>query len=119
MKKSLFLILISVFIISVAIVMYQKIASQPQTNTKEETSIEKTAILEAQKTYNQFRQEGLNLSNGPCLSNHLIPDWALDIAHNPRVETDDLPENQCADYREGKVHHFVELDPTGNLIRAI
>ena len=31
-----------------------------------------------------------DLSNGPCLSNEVVPDWVADIAHNPRQEVDDL-----------------------------
>jgi len=65
--------------------------------------------------------ENLSLSNGPCLSNSLpdAPDWVCDIAHMPREPLDNLPENQCNAFREGKAHHFVELDETCNLIRAI
>ena len=65
----------------------------------------------------QFQMEA-DLSAGPCLSNNVIPDWVADIAHSPRQEVDDKPENQCSAYREGTAHHFVELDAEGNLIRA-
>jgi hypothetical protein len=43
---------------------------------------------------------------------------SADIAHYPRLAIDDDPANQCAAYRDGTTHHFVELDPEGNLIRA-
>ena len=59
-----------------------------------------------------------DLSVGPCLADSLIPDWVADIAHNPRAAVDDDPANQCPAYRAGTAHHFVELDPEGNLIRA-
>ena len=61
-----------------------------------------------------------DLSRGPCLSESLpgLSDWAVDIAHDPRQPIDDLPANQCASVRSGEVHHFVELSPTGQLIRA-
>ncbi len=49
-----------------------------------------------------------------------LPDWVCDIAHSPRQsEIDDLPENQCSAYREGRAKHFVEVDMNCNLIRAI
>lgn len=76
------------------------------------------AIQKAQEVYRQAQQQNLDLSSGPCLSNNLIPDWVLDIAHNPRTSVDDQPENQCPAFRSGQAHHFVELDPDGNLIRT-
>src|SRR5947199_39878 len=76
------------------------------------------AINQAHYTYQLQKSQGVNFKNGPCLTNALIPDWVLDIAHNPRIPTDNLGANQCSALLEGKAHHFVELDPDGNLIRA-
>ncbi len=76
------------------------------------------AVALAQELYEQKKKEGMNFENGPCLANDLMPDWVADIAHYPREKADDLPENQCSAFREGKAHHFVELDPEGNLIKA-
>jgi hypothetical protein len=61
---------------------------------------------------------GDDFSAGPCLSEHVIDDWVVDIAHNPRTDADNQPENQCQNYRNGTAHHFVELDLEGNLVRA-
>ena len=77
-----------------------------------------TAINQAKFLYRQREAEGQDFSNGPCLSNALMPDWVADIAHKPRIPADDLPGNQCPAFREGRASHFVELDPEGNLIRA-
>ena len=77
------------------------------------------AIRVAKELYQQKKAEGLDFSNGPCLSDEIIPDWCVDIAHWPRQPIDNRPENQCRSYREGRVHHFVELDEDGNLIRAM
>lgn len=77
-----------------------------------------TAINQAKYVYSQRKAQGMDFSSGPCLSDALMPDWVLDIAHSPRQPIDDLPSNQCPAYREGRAHHFVELDPEGNLIRA-
>lgn len=77
------------------------------------------AIAKAKTIFTQQVIEGVDLTPGPCLSNNLIPDWVADVVHNPRTEIDNLPENQCSAYREGTAHHFVELDPSGNLIRAL
>jgi len=76
------------------------------------------AISLAKELFKQKRQEGLDMSQGPCLSEEIIPDWCVDVAHSPRVGVDNLPQNQCRSYRVGRVHHFVELDPDGNVIRA-
>jgi hypothetical protein len=61
-----------------------------------------------------------DLSSGPCLSESMpgLSDWAVDIAHEPRQTVDDQPANQCQSVRDGDTHHFVELTPAGQLIRA-
>lgn len=78
---------------------------------------------EADKAVNQaqyifkIKEEGEDFQNGPCLSNDLLPNWVADIAHVPRLAIDDLPENQCSAYLEGRAKHFVELSTEGQLIR--
>jgi hypothetical protein len=76
------------------------------------------AIEAAQQAYTQERARGTDFTNGPCIADEVIDDWSVDIAHDPRTDVDDQPENQCQAYRDGKTHHFVELDPDGKLIRA-
>ncbi len=71
--------------------------------------------LRARLRYNEAVAKKIDLSTGPCLG-IIADDWVLDIAHLPREDVDNLPENQCADYREGKVHHFVEMTPKGEVI---
>lgn len=65
----------------------------------------------------------VDLSNGPCLSDDnprwKISDWVCDVAHSPRETVDNLPENQCQEFREGKASHFVEIDPNCNFIKAV
>ena len=76
------------------------------------------AVNQAQYFYRQKKARNEDFSNGPCLSNALMPGWVVDIAHNPRLAMDDLSQNQCAAYLEGSAQHFVELDIDGNLIRV-
>lgn len=76
------------------------------------------ATERALEAYRQKKTTSDSLEQGPCLTETLMPDWVADIAHNPRQPVDDQPENQCQSYLEGKTHHFVELDPQGNIIRA-
>lgn len=76
------------------------------------------AVNQAKLLYRQKKQLGEDLSNGPCLSNALMPGWVADLVHSPRLPADDLPENQCPAYREGGASHFVELDLEGELVRV-
>lgn len=76
------------------------------------------AIAKAYELYRQAIFDGTDLSQGPCLSNKVIDGWVADIAHDPRQDVDNDPANQCSAYRSGEAKHFVELDPSGALIRA-
>jgi hypothetical protein len=65
-------------------------------------------------------EKGENLSAGPCLANPINnTDYVCDVAHSPRQKTDNLPENQCSAYREGKAHHFVEVTPECEVIKSV
>lgn len=75
------------------------------------------AVTAAQEAYAESKAEGVDFTNGPCLG-VVMENWVADIAHDPREDVDDDPENQCEAYRSGEADHFVELDPEGNLIRA-
>ena len=80
-------------------------------------TVKEAAIEKAKELYTQKKAAGENFGDGPCLG-VIMNDWVADIAHSPRLPIDNRPENQCPEYRAGEVHHFVELDPEGNLIRA-
>lgn len=84
---------------------------------KEETA-EQMAIIQCQELFQLKMAEGVDMSPGPCLSNDLIPDWVCDVAHNPRQEMDNDPDNQCSAFEEKKAHHFVELDQSGQVIQV-
>jgi len=79
------------------------------------------AIEECMKACREASISGKDLSNGPCLLNPIpnLENWVCDVAHSPRQPIDNLPENQCSSFREGKASHFVEVDPACNFIRAI
>lgn len=55
--------------------------------------------------------------NSQCLGT--CGDYAVDVVHIPRNQDDDKLENQCEDYREGKVQHFIELDRDGEIVRVM
>lgn len=109
------------FFLSLVVVMGVALITLYINNTSP-TSVKKseldTAINQAKYLYRSAKEQGRDFSSGPCLSNALMPNWVADIAHHPRQAIDDLPENQCPAYREGRAQHFVELDTEGNLIRA-
>ncbi|MGH3031972.1 MAG: hypothetical protein ACRDNE_14655, partial [Gaiellaceae bacterium] len=71
----------------------------------------------AKAAHAEAEAERVDFSRGPCLG-VVLEGWVADVAHDPREDVDDEPENQCAAYRSGEAEHFVELDPDGNLIRA-
>ena len=79
------------------------------------------AITAARVAYESAKAMGIDLRLGPCIADPLPGlggDWVADVAHDPRRPVDDEPTNQCAHFRSGQSHHFVELDPQGRLIRA-
>ncbi|NPA76343.1 MAG: hypothetical protein GXN93_01135 [Candidatus Diapherotrites archaeon] len=73
---------------------------------------------------NAAKKAGVSMQNGPCLSDLYspewnIPDWVCDVAHNPRQPVDNIPQNQCKPFLEGKAHHFVEVDENCHVIRIV
>ncbi len=64
------------------------------------------------------KEKGVNLSNGPCLSNNIAPGWVCDVAHYPREPIDNDPQNQCPAYGKN-ASHFVEVTPDCKFIRAV
>lgn len=76
------------------------------------------AVNQAHKVYQQKKELGEDFTAGECLTNDLLPEWVADIAHSPRQNIDNEPQNQCQAYLEGRATHFVELDPEGNVLRV-
>lgn len=111
MQKELLLALaLSTIIITASLVLIK--------NSSPSKSEIDSATNQAKYIYTDMKARGMDFSQGPCLSNALMEDWVLDIVHKPRLPIDDLSENMCPAYKEGRAKHFVELDVDGNLIRA-
>lgn len=83
----------------------------------EKRAVKDIAVAQTQELCRQKLSLGEDLTVGPCLG-IMAPDWVGDVAHNPRQAVDNLPENQCPEFREGKAHHFVEVDPACNFIKV-
>lgn len=76
------------------------------------------AVIKCQDLCQQeSTNDGQGFDVGPCLSNAIAPDWVCDVAHKPRQTVDDDPAHQCSAVREGKAHHYVEVDGNCNIIK--
>ncbi len=74
---------------------------------------QKAAIACASDKFLNFTEE----KNSQCLG--ICGNYAVDIVHVPRTEEDNLTENQCEDYGNGVVNHFIELDKDGEIVRVV
>lgn len=110
-------ILFALSLISILLIAYLTLVLSDSPRKGVPKSEVETAVNQANYFYLQKKQRGEDFSTGPCLSNDLMPGWVVDIVHSPRQAIDDLAENQCSSYLEGRSKHFVELDTLGNLIR--
>jgi len=81
-------------------------------NVKEQQN----AISCAENLYEQEKTKGIEF-NSQCLE--ICGNYAVDIVHVPRADEDNKAENQCENYRQGKVKHFIELDKDGNVVRVV
>jgi hypothetical protein len=48
----------------------------------------------AQQAYERAKAAGVDMSRGPCLG-VMKPGWVADVAHDPRQDVDDEPENSA------------------------
>lgn len=73
------------------------------------------AINCAGNLYQEKKNSGMQF-NSQCLG--ICGNYAVDVVHVPRIEEDNLIENQCIDYVEGKAKHFIELDKEGEIVKV-
>jgi hypothetical protein len=78
---------------------------------------DEATIRLAKSAYTKALFNGVDLRRGPCLG-VIKKDWVADVVHEPRKDIDDKPANQCAAYRDGRAHHFVELNRHGDYVRS-
>lgn len=132
--KRVYTIIIALIVLIVAALLYLFVAHKPATAPQNYSANQPQvaspsastasfagsdeALKNALNLYIAKKQAGVDFSMGPCLGK-IADDWVADIAHNPRFPVDDLPQNQCEDFRTGRAHHFIELDESGNLIRSL
>jgi len=81
--------------------------------------LEQQEIIDAALSlYEQKKGEGMEF-NSQCLGTLEEFGYVLDIVHVPRNEEDNRSENQCEDFKQGIVNHFIELDKDGNIVRIV
>lgn len=114
-REKLFLLVLGVVLVTAFLVIK---TNKAPVYKKGASATYDSAIATAVALYKKASLAGVDMSGGPCLTNDLIPGWVVDIVHSPRDSSDDLPENQCRAYLEGRATHFVELDTNGNLVRV-
>ena len=110
MKYVIIIALIAV-VITVVILAFSQNTKNTSPDILKYQDIEEKAI----SLYLKKKKENINFNNGPCLGT--IDGYAIDIAHSPHQTVDDLSKNQCPDYINGKISHFIELTPGGSIIR--
>lgn len=76
------------------------------------------AKAKAIELFKEKKEEGLSVAKGPCLSEEIIPGWAVDIVNVPKNDFDKDPANQCQSLVNNQVKHFVELNKKGEVVRA-
>ena len=110
------LAIIVVVIVTVGIVYIFVVPRGPEVTDADRARFACLFLCKAAQT------EGRHLENGSCLSSGLkawdIEDWVCDVAHRPRQDVDNLPENQCPEYGAG-ASHFVEVSSECEFIRTV
>jgi hypothetical protein len=128
-KRTIPIIIALVFVLAVALILIRSpeddwikneqgvyVEHGAPAQTPPEVSSQKQIINKAQELYQTKKAEGLEFSS-QCLGT--VENYAVDIVHVPRSAEDNLVENQCEDFRSGKVSHFIELDKDGNVVRIV
>lgn len=82
-------------------------------NISEQVLQQQEAINCALDKFNNFTEE----INSQCLG--VCGDYAVDIVYVPRTAEDNLAENQCEEYRNGNVNHFIELNKNGDIVKIV
>ncbi|MDI6738140.1 MAG: hypothetical protein QME12_06535 [Nanoarchaeota archaeon] len=101
-------------LLSGCVMMTAKMASPPKVVVTTETMAVDDICIKACK------EAIIPLDNGPCLLNPIANSgWVCDVAHIPRRDIDNIAENQCSAFREGKASHFVEVSPDCKLINKV
>ena len=114
MKKSYITVILIIILILLAIIF---ILLRVKKNDSGQVLSEQEAINCALEKFNNFMDSGAEI-NSQCLG-VCNGKYAVDIVHVPRSTEDNLVENQCEDFRNGIVSHFIELNKDGEVVRIV
>lgn len=114
-RHTLFLTILAIVLMASFLIYQQKETPIYKPGSSAELD---TAVNQAKHAYQLQKAQGKDFASGPCLSNDLLPDWVADVVHTPRQSVDDLAQNQCPAFLEGRANRFVELDLDGNVVRV-
>ncbi|RJR31027.1 hypothetical protein C4569_03245 [Candidatus Parcubacteria bacterium] len=89
---------------------------EAETKINEIKSHKLNAINQARILLDARLKSGYDLENRPCLSEEIVPGWAVDVVHQPFEETDRMPKNQCQLFLQKKVKNIIFLDEYGHVI---
>mgnify|MGYP001584982961 CR=1 FL=1 len=114
-------LMFGIFVFAVFFIMFYYVFKSVKSNPIDNNGINQEVISKAKQLYEQKKDEGMEFLS-QCLgtiklSNNM--EYVVDIVHVPRSEEDNKPENQCEDYRQGKVKHFIELDKEGKVVKVL
>jgi hypothetical protein len=85
--------------------------------TPDDVKGQQNALSCASGLYADFALSNSVLNSSKCLG--ACGEYAVDLVNVPRKSQDDDSQNQCADFRNGKVNHFIELNnKDGTLVRV-
>ncbi|MBU1164062.1 hypothetical protein KKA15_00695 [Patescibacteria group bacterium] len=124
MKKLLLLTIIIAIVIGVAYYKnvkivresMDKIIASSEEKLDDFKSNKANAIREGRKMLDEKLISGFDLEKRPCLAEEIVPNWAIDIVHNPLEDVDSEAENQCQSYLEGRVENIILMDEYGHQI---
>lgn len=104
-------------VVTAAIIVYSQKPKNGEYHPGDRADADR-AVNQAKFVFTSRKAVGENFSSGPCLSDALMPGWVADIVHKPKQPVDDLPENQCPAFIEGRAKHVVEMDSEGIIVRV-
>ena len=91
----------------------------PDNNTTAAKKSEQSLLDACVQACLDSKAAGNNLEGGPCLLNPMPQNnsWVCDVAHDPRQDIDNLPENRCSAFGTGETNHFIEVNPQCEFIK--
>ncbi|MDD4984074.1 MAG: hypothetical protein PHH82_04540 [Candidatus ainarchaeum sp.] len=61
-----------------------------------------------------------DLNSGPCLSDMFkfdVNDYVCDVVNDPKIDVDNLAENQCKEFLSGDKNSFVEVNTNCEFVK--